>query len=355
MRFVAVKEDYSGHGMEVKAGESYIVEDPTLAHFLNLGIAGDVCEWLGYCGIPTDPSKVLLTRGGGFGDLLFLTPLIRSLIKTGVSVHVCCLKQYRDALSGVDVTWHQYPMSTYDPCVHEMRNIALEGVVEFTKTPEVYMSDLFAEAAGVELTDGRHLSFAITEEGREWAAEHYPRREAYPFRVGIQPRASVPTRSYPHYLMVRAIQLLIQRGAEIAIFGNPKSITRQPNSHPAMLYVSEKAETFMQSAAVLAECDAFLGPDSALVHVAGALGKPTVALYGPFPWQARTKYAPSIKALSGALPCAPCYWHGRRSTFPLGKPCHKSGKCEALAQIDPERIVREILKHRKDAKSHALV
>jgi ADP-heptose:LPS heptosyltransferase len=111
-----------------------------------------------------------------------------------------------------------------------------------------------------------------------------------------------------------------------------------------VLNVAAQAKTFAQSAGVLAQCDVVLAPDSAIAHLAGALKLPTVALYGSFPWQARTAYAPTIRALQVSMACAPCYWHGRGSAFPSHGPCARTGRCEVLAQIEPQRVVREVMK-----------
>ncbi len=97
-----------------------------------------------------------------------------------------------------------------------------------------------------------------------------------------------------------------------------------------------------ESAAILATCDAFLGPDSGLVHVAGALGIPTVALYAAFPARLRTAYAPSVASLSGALPCAPCFHHSGQRVFPAQGPCERSRECDALASISPAEIVAAV-------------
>ena len=93
---------------------------------------------------------------------------------------------------------------------------------------------------------------------------------------------------------------------------------------------------------MLADCDAVIAPDSALCHVAGALGLPTVALYGPFPSALRTDNAPSISAIDGKAPCAPCFWHDRESVWPQDKLCARTGRCEALAGIAPRQIMKRL-------------
>jgi ADP-heptose:LPS heptosyltransferase len=218
----------------------------------------------------------------------------------------------------------------------------LEGVIEFAEKPEIHAVDLFAEAAKVELTEGKEVSFAVRDEDRAWAELEFPKKGK---RVGVQLMASSPARTYPKELLVEVIRRLLEKGdTEIALFGAPGTVQLEAN-HPLILNVASQADLFGQSAAVLEQCEVVLAPDSAIAHLAGALRLPTIALYGPFPWQARTAYAPTVRALTGVLRCAPCYWHGRGGPYPPDGPCSITGKCEALGQIEPERIVREVRKY----------
>lgn len=339
-RIVKVKADYDAHGLRFLGGETYVVEDPTLGHLLMMGLAEEV---RGRSVDPQDSYKtVLITRSGGFGDLLFLTPLLRTLVAAGKKVTVCSHAKYREALSGVAVEWREYPMKLEEvlPYDHEMW---LEGVIEFAAQPERHAVDLFAEAAEVELTEGKELSFAVREEDRAWAERRFPKTARA--RIGIQLMASSPARTYPKEQMIEVIRDLLdgRPEVELALFGSPGSVQLEQR-HDRIINVADEARTFGQSAAVLEKCDVVLAPDSAITHLAGALRLPTVALYGSFPWQARTAYAPTVRALQGAMRCAPCYWHGRGGPYPPDGPCSITGKCEALGTLSPDRVAREVRK-----------
>jgi heptosyltransferase-3 len=83
-----------------------------------------------------------------------------------------------------------------------------------------------------------------------------------------------------------------------------------------------------QTACVVAGAAAYVGPDTALTHVAAALGVPTVALFGPTdplkwaPWPKGHDVAHSpwrrlgdqrsgaVYVVQGAAPCAPCNKEG---------------------------------------------
>jgi len=337
-RQTEVLKDYAAHGLQFKAGERYLLEDPTLAHLLMMGVAGKVTD----VEIQRNPSSkdVLITRSGGFGDILFMTPTIKAFLALGSKVTVCCHRNYADALSAFpQIGYIPYPMRVGEVLPYGY-HVWLEGVIEFAPEPERHAVDLIAERAGVEL-GSKELIYSVRPADMQWAKENFPRTRKP--RVGVQLMASAPTRTYPHELMHKALLGLLMHHVEIAVFGSPGSIELS-DKNPAVYNIAAAAKTFGQSCAVLAECDAVIAPDSALCHVAGALGLPTVALYAPFPWQARTAYAPSIRALSGNLKCAPCFWHGRGSAYPPHGPCAQSGRCDALATIAPERIVRETMR-----------
>ncbi|MFI5271615.1 MAG: glycosyltransferase family 9 protein [Ktedonobacterales bacterium] len=68
-------------------------------------------------------------------------------------------------------------------------------------------------------------------------------------------------------------------------------------------------------AAVLARCALFIGNDSFPMHLATALGRPVVAVFGPSNAQAWGPYAPDCSARVALvrrddLACSPCFYHG---------------------------------------------
>jgi ADP-heptose:LPS heptosyltransferase len=91
--------------------------------------------------------------------------------------------------------------------------------------------------------------------------------------------------------------------------------------------------------------DCVLAPDSSLTHIAGALEVPAVALYGPFPWQIRTAYCETTRALTRqeGFPCAPCHHHATiQKQFPDNCPTKAKGFCGVLDAIPPDQIIKAI-------------
>jgi ADP-heptose:LPS heptosyltransferase len=61
-----------------------------------------------------------------------------------------------------------------------------------------------------------------------------------------------------------------------------------------------------ETARVLAAAGAVVANDSGLGHVAGAVGTPTVMLFGPTPDRALGQFPPNVRVLRTGLPCEPC-------------------------------------------------
>lgn len=59
------------------------------------------------------------------------------------------------------------------------------------------------------------------------------------------------------------------------------------------------------AAAILDIIDLVVGLDSGLLHIALALGKPSVGIFGPTRWQYLTTF-PNFIPVVAKLPCAPC-------------------------------------------------
>ncbi len=94
------------------------------------------------------------------------------------------------------------------------------------------------------------------------------------------------------------------------------------------------------TAAVLEQADLFVGNDSALVHVAVAVGTPAVAIFGltnhrawgPYTGGAPERYAAVVRL---DLPCMPCFYRGHDLGTPQG--C-ATRDCLALLGVDPVAV-----------------
>jgi ADP-heptose:LPS heptosyltransferase len=203
-----------------------------------------------------------------------------------------------------------------------------------------HMSDVFAARCDALLTD-KTCDYIPTQDERDWAITTFPRQPGLK-RIAIQVQASHRCRTYHGVQLRKVMDLLLKDGWELYMMGRPGEFGCQEIGH--IHDASKHAPMFRQSAALLTTCDAFFGPDSGFLHVAGALGIPSVGVFSVFPWQLRTSQYPSVFAIQGAGDCAPCF-HTRNIVqphFPRGGPCNMTGHCTVLAAIEPERIVAKL-------------
>lgn len=302
-------------------------------------------------------TSTLIISNCGFGDALMWTPTLRAFkekfpdhaltFSTRARIHPVF-----DGLSFVPKLI-DYPPKWDDAAQYD-RVICSEHLQEDeseqAKTKPAI--DIKAELLGVgPLVGGQRKSeYQITDGELAFALEKYPHTQKK--RIGIQLQASSPSRTYHPQRASVVMATLIDKGYAIFLFGSPGSL---PGKHfpekfrndPDLKNLTLDNLSFRQSCAVLKTCDAFWGPDSSLLHVAGCLEIPAVGIFASIHWSTRTSDYPSVIAVQSNIACdkAPCGWHPKgASVWKPGAICEKEGHCTPLNSIEPERVIAKIEK-----------
>lgn len=293
-------------------------------------------------------TKILIMRSGAIGDLLLMGPAIKAF-RAGLDqdyspcVDLCCNDRHKELFNGTDVFDNiiSYPLKIKK--MEGMPNdyhviISLEDVMELAN--EIHATDAFAQALGVTVTDYKPI-FKLTDEERASAGVMMSGKRP---KVGVQLCASTKNRNYPMDQWAKVIIGLEERGWEVFIFGKPGQVPALPwQMQRTFIHdMSQSGMTLRETAAVLSHCNAFVGVDSALIHLCHALDIPAVGLYGPFHWVTRTSKAPLTQALMGTGECANCRWHAKLGQHFPDKECRKTQRCSVLASITPERIIAKV-------------
>ena len=169
-------------------------------------------------------------------------------------------------------------------------------------------------------------------------------RERVAMLIGDAPRprlavilgSSWPSRIYAPEAIASVIRQLAEPGAGgffPILIGGPDeypiaSAVEQAASAP---HINLAGKTGLGDLpAVFAACDVAFGPDSGPMHIAAAVGCPVVSLWGATAAERSAPWGFAEFALTGAIPCAPCYL--RRC--PIGNEC--------MRRITPESVVSAI-------------
>jgi heptosyltransferase-2 len=132
--------------------------------------------------------------------------------------------------------------------------------------------------------------------------------------VFVNPAAAKTPRAWSADRFVRLVEMLPVRHAGLHVLVHEHHPFRAPDEwrrNPRVGVV--RGATLVELAAVLERCALYVGNDSGPMHLAAALGVPTVGIYGSSS-PAHTSPAPALvrrdrcghTAVTASLPCAPC-------------------------------------------------
>lgn len=176
-------------------------------------------------------------------------------------------------------------------------------------------------AVGIEPQDPR-IEFFPRPEDRAWA-----RRVLGPARPrvviqpggGVNPGMVLPAKRWPPDRFIEIGRRVLDLGGTVVVIGTawdrsavvPVLRRLEGLAPPGRLVNLVEAVDFVRLGAVLAEADLFIGPDSGPMHLAAAVGTPTVAIFGPSSPEVYRPLAPNVVALYNPVPTSPCFVNGR--------------------------------------------
>jgi ADP-heptose:LPS heptosyltransferase len=134
---------------------------------------------------------------------------------------------------------------------------------------------------------------------------------------------------------------LAERFPDVVIVGTNDDLRDAHNASfrfPAHVRSLVDRLSLRETAECLASAGVVVANDSGLAHVAGAVGAPTVILFGPTPDRTLGQFPENVCVLRAGLPCEPC-WFGRRF-----QACNRRIDCLHEIGVDEvEWVVRRFL------------
>lgn len=251
------------------------------------------------------PNLAITRKQGGLGDVLMTLPTVKAVSKKyGVQVTYGTDFDYLDgALPAVlegnpyiskVVRWRDINPDEYDgvidltcPCV----------VHEQPHAEPINRIDLFARHAQVHLDDPS-IDYYIKDSERKWAQEYIILNNLDRYvRVLVQTSSTSTNRDCPHSKIKASVQGILQSQRNIrAIVLTHSSDNTKTDWQYSDVHIAHNLKA-RQIAALMEQCDLVLCPDSAILHIASALHKPTVTLFGPTDARARINHHPEAVAV----------------------------------------------------------
>ena len=298
--------------------------------------------------------KILLIRLSSLGDIVLTTPAIRAIRTHYPNAYIAMLvaKQSADVLRQNPHLNEiiQFNRSAKDKDTGEMvrivrilrqRKFALSFDFQRKLRTELLM---YLSGASERVGKGLLCTLRVPEQGNKHATEHYfdllhaagipaedrqlemflsktERADAcYAFeeagiseiqlKIGLFPGAGWKLREWmPERFAAIGDRLVTQYDAQVIIYGGPKEgelVHKVKNmmQHPSIAFSGNLH--IRQLAACIEKCDMFLTNDTGPMHIAAAVGTPTIALFGPGNHHRFQPIGDSHTIIRHDVPCSPC-------------------------------------------------
>jgi len=277
--------------------------------------------------IKTKKPDICVVRGEGIGDVLMTTPTVAALKSSFKEINISYATNTR-YLNGALVKVLQYNPDIDEILERDLLDESRYDLVINLHCPAIWYEkpgnlpinriDIFAKHAGVTLVDPTP-SYYIQKDEVERANLKLRCLDDRKI-IMVQPSASSEKRSLDHGKLKRALTVL---GAQynVAVL----VLTHSSDFRTDVLWDNMPGARMLKDldireiAATMAHCDLVLCQDSSVLHLAGALGVPSVGLFGPTPPAARINhYKNTIAIWKGETlnPC-PCWYQA----CPISQAC----------------------------------
>jgi ADP-heptose:LPS heptosyltransferase len=258
---------------------------------------------------------------------------------------------------------HQMPfdietLKTADYHLHFEQIIEGNPKAERTNAYDLFLEKFKFDPAKINTADKVPDIYLTTEE-KKWAEDRLERFKVKEtdILIGIQIAASSPIRSFPDDKTITIANMILnEENGKVILFGSTSQNQAElaqnmkhslpKELHEKIIVSAEEKFTLRQSMAITRHCDMIIAPDSAMIHIAGALRVPILGLYGPFPADLRMRYYYNAIALNACPSCAPCFIHDH-DPCPKGSP----SPCFSLVDINQIMFAVEYLLNKSGNKS----
>jgi ADP-heptose:LPS heptosyltransferase len=188
---------------------------------------------------------------------------------------------------------------------------------------------------------GRYYEIPVCQAARPAKVKSFNRSQ----KIAVLAPSSIwPVRSWSENRWTDMSNLLTDHGYLVVVIGSGKDkdlLDRIPSSQ---VYWNRPVAEILE---LIGSATILFGNDSGMVHVAGLLGTPAVAVLGPTTRDFIFDCGESVVGISSDMPCTGCYWqrdHGWDDR------CIKN--CESLQSVKPEQVLQLGESHVHEKQAH---
>ena len=264
-----------------------------------------------------EPEELRVLAAGGLGEIFIRYPFVSRTLKfdkkDSNAVHRLLAKEKYDALWLFTNSFR----SAYDGLATgckirvgyggNMRDSLLTHPVP--KTPKVHMIDYYLNLVSPfwGTLFSQSIDFPLLPREEEFAAKMADMDYG---AVGIPLGAKYgPAKVWPHDNVKKLITLLAGTQRRIVLFGTAAEAEQAAALEEAGkgLVVNLAGKTSIgQMAAVMKRCDWVVANDSGPLHLAGAVGVKTIAIFGPTDYNRTAPLSDNVRIVGKDVKCAPC-------------------------------------------------
>lgn len=250
-----------------------------------------------YNGENLDNKKLLIWRFGGIGDIMFIQPIVKYL-KEKYPTSTIIMAVGSDSKPILDLWPKGLLKNTFAIPFHKKMldqadyHLTFEGVIERCREAEhTNCYELFMKNAGL---DFNLWDYPITLNLDKSKLEKY--KKFIPSNtIILQMKSSSPIRTMSYGRWVPIIEKLHNSGYNVAILDSSNNFNmyeefKLQNNIPYVINLCQYSKNIIDATYLLELSKGVIGIDSSIIHVASALNKPVLGIYGPFKGVLRLKY-----------------------------------------------------------------
>lgn len=286
----------------------------------------------------TGKKHILVWRNtGGVGDILMQSVIARELKRVQPNSHIVyqvpenylAIPKHNPCVDEVQVVETPFVEDGFDKTI-KLSNPCPASVYESTREPHITKNriDLFLEAAGMKAQD-KSLNYQVKAEEKKWAEEFLRGRKALnKIKIGFELRSIEKRRDWTRWKELAELIHKNIKNSKVLIFDHDIKMAWKNKK-----IINVCGFPIEDVAAIMERLDLIIGPDSGLLHLAGALGTKILGLFGPTnPVMRLNTYNADWIWLNKKCDICPCWY-----SYPCG-----DTKC--LKKITPGMVLKKIRK-----------